>query len=189
MASTVREGTQVVFAPLALNITYPDECLRIASSWQVGAGTAVEALKEKDTITRATMCQKMRAGMPQGEALKAAIDEHAIEWKTRPVGNALKRQEAPDGWNGDNRGGRKPKKQKGEQAGKGGGKQTSRKILNAKYYNGWEVCKAYNDVRGCPGKKCSQNRHHGCDADIGGGKACGSKQHTRAGHPNPRLVQ
>ena len=77
---------KIVFAPLAENLNYADDSLRIASQWEVSDRVALDALAEKDVLTRATMATYIRAGVSQGEALRKARAEHAVEWKTKPFG-------------------------------------------------------------------------------------------------------
>ena len=84
---------------------------------------------------------------------------------------------------------KKPKKTqlKGEGKGKkkGGGKG-NKKILTGMSFKGKEVCKKFNDQRGCS-RSCPDNRLHSCDALNQQGQVCGSTSHSRKNHPNPRF--
>ena len=194
VASQANAQVNVVFAPLSPNLQYADECLRIASGWRVSAPAALQALRDKDQMTRATMCQLMRQGLSQGEALGGALVEHAVEWKTPPFGRPHRGEEllaiTDDTSGGGPGGGGSPGGEKRARKGKGKGKDkdTKRpKIFTAQQHGGRNICKAYNDVRGCGDeRRCPAKGAHVCDVIMPNGKACGSKSHNRSSHPQPR---
>ena len=162
---------------------YADDCLRIASTWECSGRVALEALTEKDILTRAAMATHIRAGVSQGEALKRARIEHSVEWKTKPHG----RQDGPDTGNSTGQGGRKRRNQ-GNQADSSGQKGKGQdqkgagkgKFNLVRQYNGKPICKPYNDGRGCA-RTCPQGHAHVCDVEVNG-KACGFSNHCRTTH-------
>lgn len=53
--------------------------------------------------------------------------------------------------------------------------------------SGASICKKWNDSRGCKGKSCPQGKVHCCDVRLAlGGRACGSKKHSRGQHDAQR---
>ena len=74
-----------------------------------------------------------------------------------------------------------------ERRGKGEGKSEG-KALNLRNFatitetkQGWSVCKAHNDQRGC-GQYCNFGKVHVCDVLLASGQGCESKGHTRLQH-------
>eukprot|EP00973_Karenia_brevis_P067784 9430718-Karenia_brevis.AAC.1 len=51
--------------------------------------------------------------------------------------------------------------------------------------SGKEICKMWNDNRGCHNSSCPHL--HICDAMLPNGRACESKDHNRAGHTGPSV--
>ena len=125
------------------------------------------------------MIELMRDGWPQGEALSKALTEPELAW-TVPPGIVPQRSTGSDfGSDGGNDG--------GDGGGKGGKK---RKIklqpsppTASHDAGGLQICKAWNDNRGCKRKGCPMGRAHVCDMIKKNGKPCLSKQHNRLNHP------
>ena len=68
---------KVVFAPLSVNLTYADECLRE----MLNSGMSdVDWLRAKGEWTRAKMVEFMGQGAPQGEALERAQSAAQVQW-------------------------------------------------------------------------------------------------------------
>ena len=57
-------------------------------------------------------------------------------------------------------------------------------VRTAGHFEGQEVCKPYNDDRGCTSEAsdCPLGRAHVCDVMTPNGKPCGSTEHTRQSH-------
>ena len=73
-------GTQVLCAPLGINIQYADFALQKASGQGGGAAAQTAWLEHRDSETRAKMVEHGRLGHPQGEALKRALKETELLW-------------------------------------------------------------------------------------------------------------
>ena len=57
-------ATQVVYAPLDVNLDYADHAIRMAVKREGGQREMTEWLREEDQLTRGTMVNLMRNGMP-----------------------------------------------------------------------------------------------------------------------------
>ena len=202
VASKRDPNRRVLFSPLDVNVTYCADALRIAASWRVSAATALHALMRKDIATRSTMVQYMRRGWPQGEALTQALLENQVKWETAPQG-AMVDDDSEDDGGDDGFGGQPPpprkkprkpmKAMKVKNGGKGGGAtgggkgtgtQQRKTIATGSKHRGKDICKQWNDNRGCS-QKCPHNALHVCDALNARGEVCGSNSHSRAKHPSP----
>ena len=143
---------------------------RIASLWTCDPETALKELRAKDVLTRSTMVVYVRQGWSQGEALKQAVIDHRVDWRSSPSGGAVVEE--------DLTGRPGAKKHKGQ----GNSSQAS----FAQHFGGKEICKAFNDNRGCKGrgkgKPCPNGQLHVCDVVLPSGKPCGNKNHSRKGH-------
>ena len=51
---------------------------------------------------------------------------------------------------------------------------------------GQDICKGYNDKRGCP-DSWTCRKANVCDVMMANGKACGSYNHNRTSHTGPKL--
>jgi hypothetical protein len=70
---------------------------------------------------------------------------------------------------------------KGKQGGKGRDADKGNRIMTANVLkNGKQVCKPFNDPRGCRMKGCS--REHACDVLKPNGEVCGNRNHNRLEH-------
>ena len=154
-------GDKIIFSPLGINIRYADSALRKASKWRLPAAQAVQELRDRDVVTRSTMCTYMRGGWSQGEALRQALIEHRVDWQTAPVATFHRADPHQDG-----PAHKKPKKEGG--------------APSARTHKGKEICKAFNDQRGCKNNKCP--RVHVCDAPNRSGQTCGQTNHSRMQH-------
>ena len=74
--SSLKPGTRVLMAPLAINMKYADDALRLAT--QASGINRIGWLKANDIATMSAMVQHMRRGYPLGEALQQAYVDHAI---------------------------------------------------------------------------------------------------------------
>ena len=159
----------VIMAPLDVNLQYADEALRIASLWTCDAETALKELRAKDVLTRSTMVVYVRQGWSQGEALKQAVIEHRVDWRSSPTGGSVVEDDLQTGQPGSKR----PRNE-------------GHKKKFAQHYQGKQICRAFNDGSNCKGKGkgkgCPRNHLHVCDIYLPDGKVCGSKNHNRSGH-------
>ena len=57
-------------------------------------------------------------------------------------------------------------------------------MLTVHHINKVEVCKLWNDPRGCGngGTHCVKGRLHACDVKLASGGACGQTTHNRVNH-------
>ena len=178
---------KVIMAPLDINVQYADEALRVASAWTCRPDVALEELRSRDVATRSTMVTYVRQGYSQGEALKLAIVEHRVDWKTSPSGRTI-RDDPEDGQEAHEDEPPRKRRKAGKKVGAFGknfGKQgqssgSGKGGKTAQHFQGRAICKSWNDNRGCKDKKCS--KAHVCDALDKNGKPCLSRAHTRAGH-------
>ena len=158
--SVQRKGEKIQYSDLSENLDYADDCLRYSSEKSLPASEALRWLEEIDSLTRATMTHYMRRGWPQVEALGQARREHAIDWRAVPS----KRSRSPETPQALDR--------------------NPKVVKTAGHLNGKEICKPFNDARGCAKspQQCPLQRLHVCDAVGADGVLCGSKTHSRAQH-------
>ena len=184
--SKAEQGKKVVFAPLDVNIDYADHAFRMALE-QTGTPWAVlKWLEKRDHQTRGLMCNLMRSGYPQGEALALAMEKQELKWGSplpgqNQGGQSIRRDRSRTPPRGGNAGssGSGPSGPKM----KGGLGKTARQQAkgqqkgNVRYANmargGVKICRAYNDGS-CKGEKCPYGGAHVCSV-IEGGKTCGGK--------------
>ncbi|CAE7471996.1 Dnmt3b, partial [Symbiodinium pilosum] len=148
------KSTDVVFAPLSINLKYPDTVLRIASSSSLGPSDLLNFVRQKDESTRARLVELVRQGYPQGEALNKAWAEFELHWITAPSKRPAEEANATS-----------PEKRP----------RTGREV------NGMELCKKWNDNRGCDG---TCGKLDACDVMLSDGRICASKKHNRMTCPH-----
>ena len=73
-----KPGKDVTFAPLSINLKYPDTVLRIATASSLGPSELLIFLRQRDESTRARLVELVRQGYPQGEALSKAWSEFEL---------------------------------------------------------------------------------------------------------------
>ena len=177
------KGVKVTFAPLDVNLDYADHAFRMALRQRGTAWGTFKWLEERDHHTRGLMCNYMRGGYPQGEALTRALKETEIKWASpghsgnEHTGGRRERSRTPP--RGDHAAGsgsgdtRKPKRK--PRLGRIQ-KQTFQKATQ-KYANmakgGKKICMAYNSGN-CSGANCPYGGLHVCNV-IQHGKTCGGK--------------
>ena len=201
-----QEGKKVTFAPFDANLDYADMALRSSFLTNKTPQQRLAWLTEQDHLTRGAMCSLMLQGWSQGEALKQAIKEHAIEWKisTMRTEQQLVDERGTRLWGAKNpaKGRGKGDRGKGRRmgnayqenkgAGKGGKGEKVRKTItknkttqaHCTHYYGKPICKGYNDGR-CSAKsdwECPKRQLHVCDVKLPNGLACGSRDHNRYTH-------
>ncbi|CAE8612721.1 unnamed protein product [Polarella glacialis] len=125
-SSTQTPGAQVVYAPLSVNMDYADLCLKRSQVWQGGQRRG----DERETSRAHGM------GWPQGEALQKALTEMELQWTVGPVASQKRAVNESAG------GGRE------EEA-----ESLAKKVRTATTFQSAELCKKWNDQRGCPGEK------------------------------------
>ena len=86
--SKVEKDTKVTFAPLDVNLDYADFAFRSTIQQPGTAWTLRQWLEERDLHTRGLMCNYMKGGMSQGEALQKALSDCQIKWGTPPAAPA-----------------------------------------------------------------------------------------------------
>ena len=170
----------IVFAPLSVNLTYADECLKRAIT---GHTSSVAWLQQKDEWTRAKMVEYMRQGVPQGEALEDAIKVSEVQWtlgvaEEVPVALLAMGQDAYQS---------SPRKQSSASSPRDNKRkrESDREVRTCNEFNGQKICKKRNDNRGCAArqKDCPDGKLHICDAVKPDGKPCGNSSHTRMNCP------
>ena len=162
------DGKERTFISLAEATTYADQALRFTMEY--GSGSLLW-LNRNDLNTRGKMASAIRRGWSAGKALREAMHECHLEWRSpvmQPTPNhpKLKRPAEPEGQPPDSKRSRLVKADKF---------QTISMVKGGK-----RICKMYNDGRGCKG--C--NDVHGCDVKLANGKPCLSTQHNRLNHPS-----
>jgi len=173
--SKVEKETKVIFAPLDTNLEYADHAFRMALKQTGSAWNMFKWLEEKDLRTRGLMCNYMRNGWPQGEALTKALKETEIQWSSagqhggQEPYRRRERSRSPRG-KGRGKGGKGPKK---PVIGKLQ-KATNDRIRYANMATGNRViCRAFNEGH-CKGENCPYGNAHVCSV-INNGKACFGK--------------
>ena len=81
---------KALYAPLDVNLNYADEALRQALEHKMDIEAATWWLRSRDLQTRGVMVGLMRAGLPQGIALKRALDATQLQWATGPTNKGRK---------------------------------------------------------------------------------------------------
>ena len=82
--SKVEKDSKVIFAPLDVNLDYADFAFRCTMMQTGNAWVLRGWIEEKDLHTRGHMCNYMKGGMAQGEALLKALSDSQIKWGTAP---------------------------------------------------------------------------------------------------------
>ena len=121
-------------------------------------------LSRCDLLTRGAMAGKVRRGMIAERALREAIQERHLDWRTA---SSSRLQEAST-----------PAKRPLTQADSPSSKCSPQTVSMLPGNRG--ICKPRNDERGCQNPQCKDARV--CDVRMPNGKACGSSTHTRANH-------
>ena len=187
--SKVEKDSKVTFAPLDVNLDYADFAFR-STIQQPGTAWALRQwLEERDLHTRGLMCNYMKGGMAQGEALQKALSDCQIKWGTPPAAPAAEsrrrlRGDSPPRYNGDGKGHKKRKLQvmgkfqqtqsqhaQSSKGGKDGGGKGVKYATIAK--GGKKICRSYNSGQ-CK-EPCPYNGAHVCAV-----AGCGMK------HPSSR---
>jgi hypothetical protein len=194
--SMVEKKTEVVYAPLDINLDYADLAFRHALKQSGTPWATMKWLEDNDLHTRGLMINIMRKGYPQGEALAMAIKETEIKWGL-PISqgaNSSRRQERSRSprrstGNGGSKGGQRgqmpktPKPHVGKtqlrtlrnNEGKGG---RSGVTYASMAKGGKKICSAYN-LGNCQSDKCPYGGLHVCNV-VQNGRVCMGK------HPGNR---
>ena len=138
---------------------------------------------EEEFRRRAISLTRSSEKIPWGAALAKVIKDNSNIWQNKR--ELLVRRVTLTAHVGDSG----PRSKKG----KGSGKDAAPKGTTAKDKATWatarkdasgnDICKMFNDVRGCK-DWCPAKRAHVCDVVLASGKTCLSKSHARTGH-NP----
>ena len=170
--SKVDKGVKVIFAPLDVNMDYADHALRTALKNATGQYGTLKWLEERDLHTRGLMCNYMRAGHSQGEALTLALREDEVKWATfasphSPAdGSASGQKRQHQGGRGNDQPAHK--KQKLGKMAQGQAASASKYATLAK--GGKKICRSYN-MGQCHGKTCPYGGEHVCSV-IENGRTC-----------------
>ena len=165
------KGVKVIFAPLDINMDYADHALRTALKNATGQHSTLKWLEERDLHTRGLMCNYMRAGHSQGEALTLALREDEVKWATfisphSPADGAASSQKRQ---NQGGRGNEQPP-QKRQKLGKLAQTQSGERRYATLAKGGKKICRAFNQGQ-CQGKTCPYGGEHVCSV-IEGGRTC-----------------
>ena len=170
--SKVDKGVKVIFAPLDVNLDYADHALRTALKNATSQYGTLKWLEERDLHTRGLMCNYMRAGHSQGEALTLALREDEVKWATF-VSPHSPADGSASGQKRQNQGGRgndQPphKKQKLGKMAQGQAAAANKYATLAK--GGKKICRSYN-MGQCHGKTCPYGGEH-VGSVIENGRTC-----------------
>jgi hypothetical protein len=173
--SKAEKDGKVIFAPLDVNLDYADHAFRMALRQGASGYALLKWLEERDLHTRGLMCNYMRGGYPQGEALTKAMKETEIKW--------VSSNESQRGDHGPRQRSRTPRrnpraptqpKPKRKPIGKTQLNSRDQRPRYASYVKGGqEVCKAYN-MGQCTSNPCPHGGAHVCNV-ITNGKTCQQK--------------
>ena len=190
--SKLEKDTKVTFAPLDTNLDYADFAFRMVLKQRGSAYDLLKWLEERDLHTRGRMCNLMRGGYPQGEALVAAMKEDELKWSTAGyqgqqvrLGGKRERSRSPprSGGAAGSGGPSRMKKVKKNVVGKTARSSFQSQSSGVRYANlakgGKQICRSYN-AGNCKGDTCPYGNAHVCSV-IDNGKACGGK-HPASNH-------
>ena len=176
--SKVEKNTKVIFAPLDINQEYADHAFRMALKQPGNSWATLKWLEERDQHTRGLMCNHMKAGFPQGEALEKAIKETELRWSSP----AQSQSSAPPRLGGKG-GGKAPKVPKIKKTpfgktqlktmGKGAGGKGGGVSYASMLKGGKKICRAFN-AGNCTDEPCPYGGLHVCSV-FQNGRACGGK--------------
>ena len=173
--SKEKEGKKVIFAPLDINLDYADFAFRMTLKQQGNAHAMLKWLLDRDQYTRGLMCNYMRRGYPQGEALTRALGETEIKWSSadeHPVQDGSRKRERSRTPPRAPKKPRQPRKKAKTVMGK-----TQQQSVQTRHANiakgGKTICIGYNQGH-CKGDQCQYGRAHVCSV-IENGRACGLK--------------
>ena len=152
--SRANKGSKVIVAPLGVLLDYYDAAFRHATEFHA----PVEWLKLRDEQCRARVVELFRQQWPLGEAFQKAYQEQELMWLQPPARKRTETEPTPTSTS------------------------PSKKPKTAREHKGLQLCKRWNDNRGCSKEDCQDL--HACDVMLGNSKVCASKDHTRLTCPN-----
>ena len=167
-----KHNKEVLMMDLSTAMGYADRALADCATY---GRNSLSWLSRNDMLTRGTMASLMRQQWPAGEALKEALRQHHVDWKTPSMQGVVqepetKRKPAAELPSGVSQ----PDMKRSRQL-KADGLATISMVKG-----GHRLCKAFNDSRGCRQKNCTFL--HQCDVKLPSGKGCLSKTHNRLQH-------
>jgi len=185
------KDTKVIFAPLDVNLDYADFAFRSTIMQPGTAWVLRQWLEERDLHTRGLMCNYMKGGMAQGEALLKALGDSQIKWGTAPTTPAgytrrCLRGDSPPRYDGDGKGRKKRKvqqtlgkfAQQNSQSHKGGKGEGGKGVKHANLAKrGKTICRAFN-IGQCK-LPCPSGGAHVCSI-VGCGLKHPSARHNHA---------
>ncbi len=176
--SAVESGKKVRFFSFQEALDYADFAMRM--TMQYGAGSRTWMI-ERDHLTRGKVATLMRRGFPGTEALKQALMETYLDWRTpNSRVSSPPKSSQPSESSGQRRGTRRGRSRSPKVPNRELPEEERAKIQTVSTLpGGIKLCKAFNDKRGCNNKRCEDA--HRCDIRMPNGKGCGG-QHPRARH-------
>jgi len=174
--SKIDKGVKIIFAPLDVNLDYADHALRTALKNTTSQYGALRWLEERDMHTRGLMCNHMRSGHSQGEALTLALREDEIKWATpaipHPPAHTMASGQKRQNSGGRNEGQQAHKKQRlGKMAQSQAQTNNQGNIRYATLSKGGKkICRSFN-MGQCTGKVCPYGGEHVCSV-IENGRTC-----------------
>ena len=165
-----RSGRDALMMDLSTALGYADRALADCSTF---GRNSLTWLARNDLQTRGTMASLMRQQWSASEALKEALRQHHVDWKSPAMQGVLHEPE--------------PKKRSPDPSRAAAPDLKRARLLKADgmvtvsmVKGGQKLCKQWNDSRGCHQKNCPNL--HQCDVKLPSGKPCLSKTHTRMQH-------
>lgn len=164
------DNSKKLFISLDQAQGYADFCLRM--NIEVGQGS-LQWLMKNDMLTRSRMASLIRRNYTGGSALKEALHQTHLEWRSPALQSsgslpkARGQQPPPEPAMGPPT--KRPRQIKPDT------RQTVSMLKGGK-----KLCKAWNDQRGCKG---GCGNLHACDVRLPSGQACQATSHNRQAHP------
>ena len=168
--ATDHDNSKKLFINLSEAQAYADFCLRMTI--EVGQGS-LQWLTKNDMLTRSRMASLIRRHYSGGSALKEALHQTHLEWRS-PALQGSGSQQRPRSQLPPPEPDTAPPSKRQRQI-KSDGRQTVSMLKGGK-----KICKSFNDQRGCKG---GCGNLHVCDIRLPNGQACQSASHNRQNHP------
>ena len=190
--SKVAPGTRVVFFPWENALGYADDSMNKVLEISIPEADKLRWIRKRDEKTRATMAHLINEGYPGGEAIEAAVAQHAHYWDmedrtvaadTESTLAALRDAEAAGSYvkAPRNQAPRGQKRQQPEGKGNPGRKEVKLAREDSKRR---KICGPWNGKKGC-WEPCRNREQHVCNVIAADGKACAG----RFGKPGHNALQ
>ena len=173
-------------APWDINQDYADEAFRKALECGLPFNQQLLWLEERDLLTRGKMVIYMRQQWPQGEALKQAWSDAAVQWAMASQKQPVASQSQSNSRKRDSQAmAQQPQQSLRSSSPKAA--KSPKKSRHARVTSKNEpICKKYNDQRSCTkdDRQCPERAKHVCDVVKGNGQVCGAWNHNRLSCPH-----